>query len=759
MTYTALALAVLLAPSLDATSSSLHRGTKDSATSAVRQAAATKQNLKQGLKQGPKQTPPLQGAGYRALDANEFAALRAGVPAASITIDLPTRGAVTVNLAPMPLVDENFQLETAAVVKGEVHRTPFDAPLPFAYTGTVQGEPDSRVYLGFGRGDGAHLTVGSIEIGTESWWISDGGLRARNRGLPPMIAHESALAAQSVEGLACAAAELAENVAHNGNGAGDGGLAGGPACREFKIAVDTDTEFTMSAQGGNTVAAAQYALLLMGASSQIYARDVDVRIPISFLRLWTGEDPWTMTGMVDQLYQYRDFWAANETAVVRDLGHHLAGRGLGGGVAWLGVACSNQDYGFGLSSGVGYGFPYPLVDHDYGNWEPMVVSHELGHNFGAPHTHDHNPQADGCGTNDCSQAWSGTIMSYCHICAGGMSNVSLLFHPYSIASMNAHIANTPCVNQGAFAVNDAVTTIENMPVSIDVLLNDGYVNCATASILSFSPTSEAGGTVTLVAGSGGSPSQLQYTPPANFDGADTFKYTMVDASGATSTATVYVTVQAIFQQSYVLNATAGVRAHWYALAGDTSMLPDFSTLTRYGTAILPNIDIPSTGGNFSLSGRADYVAARFEGWLRVPATGVWNLSTESDDGSRLFVNGQLLVNNDGLHGMVDRTGSVALEAGLHAIVVEFFENGGGAGEIVRWEGPGTARAIIPASAWTNGGTIMAIDLDGDGTVGASDLSLILASWGPAPTGTAADFDRNGSVDAADLARLLERWGS
>lgn len=82
MTYTALALAVLLAPSLDATNSSLHRGTKGSATSAVRQAAATKQGLKQ--------TPPLHGAGYRALDPNEFAALRAGVPAASITIDLPT---------------------------------------------------------------------------------------------------------------------------------------------------------------------------------------------------------------------------------------------------------------------------------------------------------------------------------------------------------------------------------------------------------------------------------------------------------------------------------------------------------------------------------------------------------------------------------------------------------------------------------------------------------------------------------------------
>ena len=746
MTHTALAIAVLLAPSFQSLESAKTRMTAD-----VRQTVIAQQR--------PTQLPPLQGAGYRALDVGEFAALRAGAPAASLTIDLPNRGAVTVNLAQFALVDEHFKLETAAMVKGKLRRTPLDAPRPFAYTGTVQGEPDSRVYLGFGRDAGAHILVGTIEIGSESWWLSDGGLRARQRGLPPMIAHESALAAQSVEGLACAAAELAENVKGAESGANEGGLAGGAACREFKIAVDTDTEFTMSAQGGNTVAAAQYALLLMGASSQIYARDVDVRIPITFLRLWTGEDPWTMTGMVDQLYQYRDFWAANETHIVRDLGHHLAGRGLGGGVAWLSVACSNQDYGFGLSSGVGYGFPYPLIDHDYGNWEPMVVSHELGHNFGAPHTHDHNPQADGCGTNDCSQAWSGTIMSYCHICDGGMSNVSLTFHPYSRASINAHVANTPCVNAGAFAVNDAATTIENTPLSIDVLLNDAYVNCAVATISSFAASSAQGGSITLVAGSSGSASQLQYTPPSNFDGLDTFTYTLVDANGATSTATVYVTVRAVLQQSYVLNAIAGVRAHWYALAGDTTLLPDFSTLTRYGTTILPNIDIPSTGGNFSLSGRADYVAARFEGWLRIPQSGVWNLSTESDDGSRLFIDGQLLVNNDGLHGMVDRTGSVALEAGLHAVVVEFFENGGGAGEIVRWEGPGTARAIIPAAAWTNGGSIMAIDLDGDGTVGASDLSLVLASWGPAPAGTAADFDRNGSVDAADLARLLERWGS
>ena len=87
------------------------------------------------------------------------------------------------------------------------------------------------------------------------------------------------------------------------------------------------------------------------------------------------------------------------------------------------------------------------------------------------------------------------------------------------------------------------------------------------------------------------------------------------------------------------------------------------------------------------------------------------------------------------------------------------ENGGGAGEIVRWEGPGTASAVIPATAFSRGGVIMQIDLNGDGTVGAGDLSNLLATWGTAPVGTPADFDRNGSVRAADLARLLEAWGS
>ena len=49
------------------------------------------------------------------------------------------------------------------------------------------------------------------------------------------------------------------------------------------------------------------------------------------------------------------------------------------------------------------------------------------------------------------------------------------------------------------------------------------------------------------------------------------------------------------------------------------------------------------------------------------------------------------------------------------------------------------------------------DLDGSGSVGASDLLSLLASWGPCK-GCPADFDENGNVGASDLLALLANWG-
>lgn len=50
------------------------------------------------------------------------------------------------------------------------------------------------------------------------------------------------------------------------------------------------------------------------------------------------------------------------------------------------------------------------------------------------------------------------------------------------------------------------------------------------------------------------------------------------------------------------------------------------------------------------------------------------------------------------------------------------------------------------------------DLDGDGLVGASDLAVLLASWGPCAAACPADYDGDGAVGSSDLAILLASWG-
>ena len=72
----------------------------------------------------------------------------------------------------------------------------------------------------------------------------------------------------------------------------------------------------------------------------------------------------------------------------------------------------------------------------------------------------------------------------------------------------------------------------------------------------------------------------------------------------------------------------------------------------------------------------------------------------SDDGSKLFVNGEMVIDNDGLHGNVRKCGSVETADGQIDIAVEFFERGGGATLILEWSPPGaTGYSVVPAEVW------------------------------------------------------------
>ena len=108
-----------------------------------------------------------------------------------------------------------------------------------------------------------------------------------------------------------------------------------------------------------------------------------------------------------------------------------------------------------------------------------------------------------------------------------------------------------------------------------------------------------------------------------------------------------------------------------------------------GTAVTVTMDQP-------VLATRDSFALRFSGQIRIEKPGSYTFYLSSDDGSRCYLDGEQLIDNDGLHGMVEKSGTVELQAGLHDVLVTYFDNGGGDGLGFDWSGPGLARQPVPA---------------------------------------------------------------
>lgn len=134
--------------------------------------------------------------------------------------------------------------------------------------------------------------------------------------------------------------------------------------------------------------------------------------------------------------------------------------------------------------------------------------------------------------------------------------------------------------------------------------------------------------------------------------------------------------------------------------GDWNALPDFSTLTPVFKGINPNIDI-------SLSPFDDYFGMVWEGVIKIPSTGNYTFYLSSDDGSAMYLDDALFINNDGLHGTQEKSATKnSLSKGTHKIKVTFFEKTGGQVLTLKWKMPGIGQTkkTIADSYFTDGQT-------------------------------------------------------
>lgn len=371
----------------------------------------------------------------RAIPGDRFAVIE-GFPigqGASLDLLVERRNPLT--------ADARLEVMRPGVRKGAAARAERLAPPEtHFFGGTVVGDSSSRVFLSVTDAG----VFGFIFCGQGSYILSSGPYGA---GQP------SAVFSTEGEGFAaidwfdfdCIALERPDGAGDDADlppsGAPDGGVAFMPSCRSIEIAIDTDQEY-LTKFSGNVNAATGYAQTLVAAADEIYRRDASVQIRLTFSRIWAAQDPWTTTNSSTALPEFRNYWMANQGNIARDVAHMLAGRSLGGGIAWLDAVCS--EYAYGVNGNLSGFFPTPMVMNSPQNWDVMVFNHELGHNAGSIHTHDRSPPVDNCGNGNCSGAANGTIMSYCHQCSGGMNNIALQFHPLSAGEIVSYMSTASC---------------------------------------------------------------------------------------------------------------------------------------------------------------------------------------------------------------------------------------------------------------------------------------------------------------------------
>ncbi|MBZ0172244.1 MAG: hypothetical protein K8E66_07690, partial [Phycisphaerales bacterium] len=147
------------------------------------------------------------------------------------------------------------------------------------------------------------------------------------------------------------------------------------------------------------------------------------------------------------------------------------------------------------------------------------------------------------------------------------------------------------------------------------------------------------------------------------------------------------------------STSPGLRAYWSLGVTHASKLGHVDWAVYDLTTTAVDVNYPLTNASFMANGPTDYFALRLVGTIEVPEDGIWRFSLSSDEGARLWIDGELIVNDGSPHGFRTRDGSIDLDEGEHDIEIHYLERRYNAGLELRWSGPGTPEQIVPAEAF------------------------------------------------------------
>jgi hypothetical protein len=141
-------------------------------------------------------------------------------------------------------------------------------------------------------------------------------------------------------------------------------------------------------------------------------------------------------------------------------------------------------------------------------------------------------------------------------------------------------------------------------------------------------------------------------------------------------------------------------AELFQLPEKTSKLPDFSQMKASRTVCLKQLDITNRDfkeGFPGVDGLIEWFGLDIRFKLNVPVSGDYEFTLNSDDGSRLIIDGREEINNDGEHGELAKSKLVPLTAGLHEVRIPYFQGPRYSIALeLKWKAPGeSSPSYIP----------------------------------------------------------------
>ncbi len=262
------------------------------------------------------------------------------------------------------------------------------------------------------------------------------------------------------------------------------------------VRVYLECDYALNQNKGGVTGATNFITAVFNNLATLYANE-QITTVISQVFVWTSQDSYPTNSSSSALNSFK----ATRTSFNGDLAHlaALGGQNVGG-IAWIDVLCNST-----------YRYAYSNIYSSYStvptySWSVYVMTHEMGHNLGSPHTQScswSGGALDNCYTTEggCAAGPAptngGTIMSYCHLTSYGINfNNGFGTQPGNLIRNRVSNASclTTCAPTGGCTANSATLTIvaDNYPSETTWNIK----NSSNVVVASGGPYSTAGGTVT-----------------------------------------------------------------------------------------------------------------------------------------------------------------------------------------------------------------------------------------------------------------------